>query len=317
MDRYGRLRRGAKARWAGYGGTTNGPRRGTRWAGVVGGSTTARAAAARFAHNLNWENVDHAPFLKAGVRNGSRGLDEARRVWETLPPELRATGADLKGLDWSHKTPHAAGGTDAAQNGVFEAAGKNRARGNQQMTQKEIHDAEGALRGAALRVTAVEACKVAAKGALIAAAVEAVFAMLEEGLRYYKGEITKDELMKRVAKQSARAGVSGALVGGALTAIALAFPATIPIIAALAWPLAAAGSLALGSRAYKALAEWRRALLPRVGDVYDELRQLEKQLPLLPHLRWEPRHHCPESWMRGRRPRLSETEYFPRQEGAS
>lgn len=303
MDRGGRLRHRVRSRWAPYGRSNSAPNQGARWAGVAGGSMVARAAAARFARNLDWGKVNHAPFLKAGMRGGSRGLDEARRAWETLPEQVRATGSDLTGLDWSHKTPHARGGSSAANNGVFEAAGKNRARGDRPMTPKEIRDAERALRGAAVRATVVEACKAAGKAALIAAAVEAVFAVLEEGLRYCKGEITKEELAKRVAKQSAQAGMSGAMIGAALTAVAIACPATIPFVAASAWPLAVAGTLAQGSRAYKALTGWRKALWPRVGDLYLELEELQGTLPLLTHKSWNPRHHCPEHWMRGRRPR--------------
>ena len=41
----------------------------------------------RFRDNLDWSNpsIDHRKFLYAGTRGVSRGMEEARRAWETIP----------------------------------------------------------------------------------------------------------------------------------------------------------------------------------------------------------------------------------------
>lgn len=78
----------------------------------------------RFKRNLNWSNIDPAKYLYAGTRGVSRGMVEAKKVWETIPSSIRARGHEalahfLKGKDWSHVQPYSMGGNSAALNGIF------------------------------------------------------------------------------------------------------------------------------------------------------------------------------------------------------
>ena len=79
----------------------------------------------RFRRNLDWSKIDPTKYLYAGTRGVSRGMMEAKKVWETLPSQIRARGPEtvarfLKGKDWSHKQPYSTGGSNAALNGIFE-----------------------------------------------------------------------------------------------------------------------------------------------------------------------------------------------------
>ena len=85
-------------------------------------------------------------FYRAGLRSGWRTRIEARAVYDSLPARLRMLGPreavrNLRGFDWSHRVPHAAGGTGAADNGIFERAWLNRKRGAVPMTAHEVEAA--------------------------------------------------------------------------------------------------------------------------------------------------------------------------------
>ena len=61
-------------------------------------------------------------------------MEEAQRVWETIPEQVRMGGPEstadyLAGKDWSHIVAHGEGGSDLASNGVWEDASLNRSRG--------------------------------------------------------------------------------------------------------------------------------------------------------------------------------------------
>ena len=153
----------------------------------------------RFSLNLDWANVDPTKYLYAGTRGTSRGLVEAQRVWETIPEQIRAKGPEatakyLEGKDWSHIQPYSEGGSHSASNGLFEEASLNRARGSDRMTPGELEAAQRVLKSNAFHATLLETARCAMEGALTAAAIAAVMAVLEYGLQYQRREISEDEL---------------------------------------------------------------------------------------------------------------------------
>ena len=207
----------------------------------------------RFSLNLDWANVDPPKYLYAGTRGTSRGLVEAQRVWETIPEQIRVAGPEatakyLEGKDWSHIRAYSEGGSHSASNGLFENASLNRARGSDRMTPRELEAAQRVLRSNAFHATLLETAKCAMQGALTAAAIAAVMAVLEYGLQYQRREITEDELYRAIGKSILAAGISGAAVSGLLAAMAMAFPATVPVMSSLLVPLMVIGFAVLGLR---------------------------------------------------------------------
>ena len=119
--------------------------------GFAAGFGVAYEALAGFSEQLDWSTIDPSRYLYAGTRGVSRGMEEARLVWESIPEQLRALGPEqvskhLDGFDWSHIVPHSQGGGNEASNGIFELASLNRSRGAEQMTGIEVQAAQQVLR---------------------------------------------------------------------------------------------------------------------------------------------------------------------------
>ena len=220
-------------------------------ASVAGGFITAHGALTGFAENLDWSTIDPTKYLYAGTRGISRGLEEARLVWESIPERLRVpspqeVGRRLEDFDWSHIRPHSQGGGNEASNGIFELASLNRSRGAEQMTATEIQAAQQVLSEQAFRAALVETASQVFRGAVIAAAVSCVLSALEHGLEYQRGEIVYDEMYRRIGRAVAMSGAVGGAVAGVMTGVALAFPALIPLAAPLMMPLAVLGFCTVG-----------------------------------------------------------------------
>ena len=218
--------------------------------GVAAGFGVASNTMAGFAENLDWTTIDPTKYLYAGTRGISRGFEEAQRVWESIPAQLRALGPEevakkLDGFDWSHIVPHSEGGSDGAANGIFELASLNRSRGAEQMTAAEVQAAAEVLSQTAFRAAVQQVASKALAGAVAGAAVACVLACLEEGLAYQRGEITRNEMYARIGRAVAKASALGATVSGLMAAVALAFPALIPLVAPLMLPLAVLGASTL------------------------------------------------------------------------
>ncbi len=233
--------------------------------GPAAGLAVGQDALSNFAFNLNWANVDPAKYLYAGTRGISRGMSEAHQVWQTIPESLRAAGPEavakhLSGFDWSHISPFSAGGSNNAANGIFERAGLNRARGARAMTAKEIQAAHHALRGEAFSAALSATASRMFAGAVAGAAAGCVFAALEHGLEWQRGNIDRDELLRRIAKATGKSAGSGAAVSGLMVAVALAFPPIIPLAVHLAIPLAVMGFCTVGHKAVRLGVGWYEVL---------------------------------------------------------
>jgi len=215
----------------------------------------------RYTRNLDWSKVNPIRYIYAGTRGVPRSLDEAKAVWETIPRAIRAAGPEttaryLAGKDWSHVYPYSLGGSNDPRNGIFEDRSLNRARGNATMKPHEFRAAQAVLRSNALQVTLHQTAQGALKGGTISAAVLATVAVLELGLQYQQGEITAEEMYLEFGKTVGAAGVTGAAISGLVTAMALAFPAIIPVVTVISVPLAIVGFSVLGSRLIRAGKGW-------------------------------------------------------------
>ena len=205
-------------------------------------------------------------YQRTGTRGQLRDLAEAEAVWETIPRALRMAGPEAlyelrSGRDWSHIMPRSLGGSDSASNGIFEERSINQDRGAAMMTREEFGLAQQALQTEAFRHAVTQAASVMVTSTLITAVVEGVFAVMEEGLRYYDGEISKAELYSQVWKRLGRRAAVAVVISGLVVGLAFVFPPFIPVLKVLALPMAIAGFALLGTRFYSLSVEWYR----RVG----------------------------------------------------
>ena len=222
-------------------------------AGVAVGFSTAHGALTGFAENLDWSTIDPTKYLYVGTRGISRGLEEARLVWESIPERLRALGPEevgkrLEDFDWSHIRPHSQGGGNEASNGIFELTSLNRSRGAERMTAAEFQAAQQVLSEQAFQAALVECASQVFTGAVVAAAVGCVLSALEHGLEYQRGEIARDEMYQRIGRAVAKSAAVGGAVAGVMAVVALAFPALIPLAAPLMMPLAILGLCIVGGK---------------------------------------------------------------------
>lgn len=200
-------------------------------------------------------------FTRVGMRGNSRDLQEAAKVFETIPAQIRAQGPEavrqfLKGKDWSHIIAYVNGGGDEAVNGIFEYYKLNRARGGFDMTPKELNAAKQVLNSAAFKSSVMQITKGVLQGAVAAAAVELVFSILENSRLYLEGKITQDELIKKVASDTAQAGVTAGIITFLLFAISMIYPPIAAVLSSVAIPLTAAGVGFMSKRAWEIWLSW-------------------------------------------------------------
>lgn len=233
--------------------------------GAAGGFVVAHEALAGYAKGLDWSTIVPTEyvtkFVTAGTRGIDRSLEEARLVWETIPEELRAIGPEevakrLDGFDWSHIVPYGKGGGNDGSNGIFELASLNRSRGATEMTAAELHAAQEVLSQTAFQAVLEEAASQVFNGAMVGAAISCVVSCLELGLEYQRGEITKDEMYRRLGRAVTKSAGVGAAISGLMVIIALAFPALIPLAAPVMAPLAVLGFCAVGGKVVRLSKGW-------------------------------------------------------------
>ncbi|MCY4506978.1 MAG: hypothetical protein OXG35_08470 [Acidobacteria bacterium] len=255
---------------------------------VAAAVATTGASLAELKSGLDWSAVDPTKYVYAGTRGESRGMLEAQRVWETIPEQVRMGGPEatadyLADKDWSHVVAHSEGGSNLASNGVWEDASLNRARGAVQMTVAEIDAAQQLAGSEAFQVALGEMADASVTGGLAAGAVTAVLAVTEEALRFQRREIDEAGMWRAIGLRIAKAAVVGAAVAGLITAVAMAFPALLPVLWWLMVPLAVLGFAVYGKRLAMAGAGWYElwksdqplrplAVKCWLGDLGDKLR---------------------------------------------
>ena len=174
-------------------------------------------------------------------------------MWESIPEQLRALGpeevaARLDNFDWSHIVPFAKGGGSEAANGIFEQASLNRSRGAEQMTEAEIAAAHVVLADQGFQAAVSETVSQVFIGGVAAAVVGCVISSLEFGLEYQRGEITREEMYRRIGRAMVKSASVGATVAGVMAVVALAYPPVIPLAAPLLGPLAVLGFCVVGGK---------------------------------------------------------------------
>ena len=244
--------------------------RGIRYSvvGAVCGTGVAHNLLSDFVENLDWSTVNPAKYMRAGTRGTSRSMDEARRVWESIPKPLRALGDDevlnrIRGFDWSHIRPHSQGGSNAASNGLFEAADLNRRRGAKVMTSAEIEAAQKALSSLAFRATCTKIVTSAFNGAIRGVGVVCALAVFEHLLEYQQDKISWDEMRRRIMIDVGKSGLSGATIAGVMTIIAMVCPALIPVVAVLMQPPAILGPCLMIHKVVKLIMGWYELVFAR------------------------------------------------------
>ncbi|MDE0099248.1 MAG: ankyrin repeat domain-containing protein [Truepera sp.] len=242
-----------------------------------------RLALSRFANNLNWSNIDPTKYLRAGMRGAVRSIEAAKGIWETIPAAIRAGGEGatrkyLEDKDWSHFKPYLPGWNDGPEDGIFEDSSLNRARGRAPMTEGEIRAAERALRGGAFRATLDQAVKIGGRVGLTSAAVGAMVAVLDYGLKYQKGEITAGDMFGKIGAEVAGLGVGGAALSGLVIAAALLSPPLIPVMSTVSVPLMVYGFAVMGGRLVNAGRGWYEAFRREAQLDPDWIREYHEHL---------------------------------------
>ena len=174
-------------------------------------------------------------FYRAGLRSGRRTRVEARAVYDSLPAQLRMLGPreavrNLRGFDWSHRVPHAAGGTGTADNGVFERAWLNRKRGAVSMTAVEVESASADLARVGVAASLRSLGRAGAAAAAAAAVVELVLSTVDNGTRYRRSEITARQAAGSVARDTASAAAGAVLATAAVVGTCVVFPPAVAVL---------------------------------------------------------------------------------------
>lgn len=226
---------------------------------MVGAGVVVTQEAFKVAHNIRFENLPKGlrfKFSRAGVRAEVRNVQEAAKVFESIPAQIRAQGPEairnfLQDKDWSHIKAHVNGGGSEANNGIFEKFRVNRKRGGVDMTHKELATAKKVLADAAFKSAVAEIVGATLKGAIVAAVIELVFSLLENSLLYVEGKITQSELVEQVATSTAKAAIAGGVITAILLTVCMIFPPIATLLGAVAIPLSVVGIGFMGIRAWE------------------------------------------------------------------
>ncbi len=243
---------------------------------VVGAATIAVQESFKVAYNIKFENLPQnlqLKFARAGVREGIRNFQEAAKVYETIPSQIRAQGYEAiqefcKDKDWSHIKAHVNGGGKEASNGIFENFRINRSRGGVDMTPEELAAAHKVLGDAAFKASVQQVAGAVIQGALVAAVIELVFSILENSLSFAEGKITQDELIREVAIATAKAGIAGGVITGILISICMIFPPIAALLGYAAIPLTVIGIGFMTVRAWE--------IFSRADKLFGITKELEK-----------------------------------------
>ena len=202
----------------------------------------------------------------AGTRTGWRGPDDAQALWKKVPAPIRAGGpAKLiefhKGKNWSHIIAASNGGTDLASNGIWWSASKNQSLGNQNMTWRHILHARSVLVLEGVLAALAGSIRPMLTGSMATVVFVGVLTILELGLRYYVGDISRLELAQGVIGTAVAAGAGSFILLGLIMGLALAFPViVVPILKIVTIPLSVVGVVFLFNQLTDLGVDWWQAL---------------------------------------------------------
>ena len=228
----------------------------------VSASTLAAASGVSKARFGGWESLSTAMrsrFRTAGL-GGARGVrTEAmtQRLYESIPKGIRNLGPDavrdfMKGKHASHiqSVTNAPGKAKWPSNVVWEKGAKNAARGSRNMSASDIRAARSAARSSAINIGLKSVLRSAARAGVIASAIEAPIAGLENFFHWRRGRKSGGQAIKDSGKSVAITGTVAAVVGGGIGLAGMA---------GIAVPLGPFGTpLAVGVGALYAISAIRR-----------------------------------------------------------
>lgn len=211
-----------------------------------------------------------------------RDLAGARSIWETIPRATRMAGPQAlrdfhSTRDWSHFFPRSQGGGNSASYGIFEDSLLNQIRGGKQMTLDEIISARNALRTDALVRSVRMTATVMVSAALVGAVVSGVFAVMEYGLHYHEGEITRAQLFDLVWKQVSVQTAVGVCIAGIIAGLAILFPPLMAVLSAIALPLAFVSFAFVGYQFYAATKSWKEAGFDPLLGAWDTSKAITRE----------------------------------------
>ena len=194
----------------------------------------AKAKAKPAPQFMELSKVDNAkvlryPSVDAALKSLKAPAPKAKPVRATVPEATRALGPDakrahLRGLDWSHKKAHSAGGSSSARNGVFEDASRNRARGAAPMTRAELKAAQSNMANKAVKGWAGRIGGSAIGGAVLGPAVTAAYLAAKHYVAYESGCVSSDQAVDGFKSDAKYMLPSAAVVGGSGGALAKEYP---------------------------------------------------------------------------------------------
>ena len=207
-------------------------------------------------------------FGIAGLGNG-RGIRTPAQAeaffLRSVPASVRSLGERavwrfLSGKHASHveSVANAPGKAKALGNTVWEYAKNNTQRGSRNMTRGQRLGVTARNGAHAAGLVARSATLNAARGGVLAAALEAPVSIAENTIRVMKGKKAKEDAAKDVAKDVGKAGITGGIVAGGAT-----FVVAIPLVAKAA-PVV--GAVGLGIFAFSSARRIRHAIVEGPDD---------------------------------------------------
>lgn len=228
------------------------------------------------------EKINH--LSRGGIRHGvGRSKVEMQQMLDKIPPSQRA-GIDgqsaaykvkeyLSDKDASHIKSHNQGGSSHPDNIKWENNSINRARGDQYMTRQEqikldiqaqFDNLAGALKAG------IEA---APRGAVIGALTTAPFAMLSNGLRVVRGEISAQDAAKETVKETGIGAGVGAASIVTVTTVVNAYPPIAIALGTISPALLAVGGAGMIHQFFKILDDHKQ----QVKAYYESMTKQELQ----------------------------------------
>lgn len=240
----------------------------------VGSLWVAGRVVSSFAQNLNYDNLpDNQKVYFRCAGSECRGMTKGKGIWETIPEQIRLGGKSeidrfLKGKDWSHIIPKSEGGSSDPDNGIFEHTEENRRRGGRRMRLDEIEAARKVIRSDMIRSVLRQTTSAMVKGALAGIIMGGLLLCLECGLSYAEGKITWEQMVEKIVKASALAGLSAFIITGLIVGLNILFPPLLPMLAPALFVLQIVSLVFLAYHAVKIAEGWWEVL--KEYDLKDE-----------------------------------------------
>ncbi len=229
----------------------------------------------------------HAPdklshLQMGGIRDGvGRHEAQTQQMLDKIPPSDRS-GVDAKSAaesvreyladkDASHVKPHSKGGSGHPDNIKWEDRSANRARGDREMTPQEQIQLDFAAQIDNLAGAVKAGLEAAPKGAVIAAGTTLPLAMLRNGLRVVRGEMSAVEATQETLKTTAIAGGVGGVTAFSVVAVTTACVPLATALAAISPALLVVGGAGMVSEFFKILDDHKE----KTKEYYESLTQKE------------------------------------------